>query len=184
MSGPQFIVPHANGVPGGFPHGAMPELEQALLLVRVSTMKMLRLQLAIERRDRAVALQAVEDLMELDAWMAHSAGHNADEDLMEAIAQEADDQRDALLHEKFGLAAGMVKRPLREWAEPEPVAGPIDILGPADLIFEEEPVRRTRWWLVAASVLLLIGAVIGAAILLGWRPDEMLAPLLSQGGWR
>src|SRR5207248_11292795 len=42
------------------------ELAEGLMLVRASTLKMIRLQLAIERRDRRVALAEVDDLLALD----------------------------------------------------------------------------------------------------------------------
>ena len=171
MSEPQTVIPRADNDGG---HSEIEkELEQALLLVRVSTMKMLRLQLAIERRDRAVALEAVEDLIDLDVWMAHSSGRSADAELMEAIAQEVDDQRSALLHEKFGLAAGLVKGPQRGWgAGAKPAAAAEanaekdhDFLGPVEAVIEEEPaVRRRRWWLIVALVMILLGALAGAVL--------------------
>lgn len=185
MSGPHAVIPRAenDGVP------IDTELEQALLLVRVSTMKMLRLQLAIERRDRAVALQAVDDLMELDAWMARSAGHDVDADLLDAIAREVDDERGALLHEKFGLAAGMVKRAPPHWVEPETLepaeadAEAYDFLGPVEAVIEEEPAARRRGWLLlAALMLVVVAATVVAAVLLGWLPDEWSAQLISLGG--
>src|SRR3982750_151855 len=42
------------------------ELAEGLMLVRASTLKMIRFQLAMERRDRRVALEAVDDLVALD----------------------------------------------------------------------------------------------------------------------
>src|SRR5258705_5735964 len=42
------------------------ELAEGLMLVRASTLKIVRLQLAMERQDRRVALEAVDDLVALD----------------------------------------------------------------------------------------------------------------------
>ena len=42
------------------------DLAEGLMLVRASTLKVIRLQLAMERRDRRVALEAVDDLVALD----------------------------------------------------------------------------------------------------------------------
>jgi len=42
------------------------ELAEGLMLVRASTLKMIRLQLAMERHDRVVAQEAVDDLVALD----------------------------------------------------------------------------------------------------------------------
>ena len=199
MSGSQAFISHANdGVVGGDP-----ELAQALLLVRVSTMKMLRLQLALERRDKAVALQAVDDLIELDTWMADAGGRSADGRLLEAIAHEADDERTALLHERFGLAAGMVQRASelgrQAWIEPEPAQAATNLLVQAagraeaeeayeflgtnfEAPEEEVPTRRLRWLLVVALPLVILAAAAGVALVLGWRPEALLSQLLSLGG--
>ena len=42
------------------------ELAEGLMLVRESTLKIIRFQLAMERHDRRVALEAVDDLVALD----------------------------------------------------------------------------------------------------------------------
>ena len=42
------------------------DLAEGLMLIRASTLKVIRLQLAMERRDRRVALEAVDDLVALD----------------------------------------------------------------------------------------------------------------------
>jgi hypothetical protein len=142
-------------------------------------MKMLRLQLALERRDRAVALRTVDDLVELDEWMARCAGRLPIGDVCDALASEADEQREALLHEKFGLAAGLVKRGPDAWPEPElPVRRvvreaapePAELEAwhePASTEWQEAPRGRRRWlWFVALAALLL-AALAGAFLLLG-----------------
>lgn len=199
--GSQAFFSHAED--GGISNGIDPELAQALLLVRVSTIKMLRLQLALERRDRSVAMQQVDDLMDLDAWMALIGGHRADKDLLDAIAGEAQEERSALLHEKFGLAAGLVKREAepgpRPWLDPVPpdaeqgalkrgsdpavAEEPYDFLGTSFVMPEEElPVRRRGWLLAFTIFVLLLAAGAGAALMLGWRPDILINDLLAQGG--
>ena len=40
-------------------------LAEGLMLVRASTLKMIRLQLAMERHDRRAAIEAVDDLVAL-----------------------------------------------------------------------------------------------------------------------
>ena len=42
------------------------ELVEGLMLLRASTLKVISLQLAMERNDRRVALEAVDDLVALD----------------------------------------------------------------------------------------------------------------------
>jgi hypothetical protein len=183
MAGSQAFISHVNG--NGAPPEPGSDLDQALLFVRVSTMKMLRLQLALERRDRAVALQTVDDLVELDEWIARCAGQLPIDDVFEALADEADEQREALLHEKFGLAAGLVKRgpdawpeqelPVRpaakesavaaEQAEPEPWRE-----ASADVDWgevQERPGARHRWLWIAMVTVMLLSAIAGAVLWLG-----------------
>ena len=180
MVGTQAYLSHVNG--NGEPPEPGSDLDQALLFVRVSTMKMLRLQLALERRDRAVALQTVDDLVELDEWIARCAGQLPIDDVFEALASEADDQREALLHEKFGLAAGLVKRGPDAWPEQELPVKPaakesaVEEVEPApwrDMSVEvdwgevqEKPGSR-RWLWIAALAALLLGAIAGAVLWFG-----------------
>jgi hypothetical protein len=108
------------------PAGARParsdELAQGLLLVRATTLKMIRLQLAMERRDRREALEAVDDLVLLDRRIGSllhdlpiaSAPLAADRAEVEAEGQ-------ALARERFSLAAGVagpVLAPRPPWSEP------------------------------------------------------------------
>ena len=186
MSGPQAVIPFADNDPGLGEIGR--ELEQALLLVRVSTMKMLRLQLAIERRDRAVALETVDDLIELDAWMAVTANRAADQGIMQAIALEVEDQRSALLHERFGLAAGLVKRAeepsVRPWAdvaEDEDETDEAYVLGPAERIQSEDPAARGSHWWTGLAITLLVVAIAVAAVAFT-LPDAFLTQWLGLGG--
>lgn len=183
MVGTQAFISHVNG--NGHAPEPGSELDQALLFVRVSTMKMLRLQLALERRDRAVALKTVDDLVELDEWMARCAGQLPIGDVFEALVSEADDQREALLHEKFGLAAGLVKRGPEAWSEAESPA-PRTIREIEKLTEEADPEEwrdcsvevgwgevqersgaARRWLRIVAIAVVLLVAVIGAALLLG-----------------
>lgn len=182
MAGSQAFISHVNG--NGVPPEPGSDLDQALLFVRVSTMKMLRLQLALERRDRAVALQTVDDLVELDEWIARCAGQLPIDDVFEALADEADEQREALLHEKFGLAAGLVKRGPDAWPDQEIPVRPaakesavaVEEAEPApwrDMSVEvdwgevqEKPGSR-RWLWMAALAALLLGAIAGAVLWLG-----------------
>ena len=183
MAGFQAFMSHVNG--NGVPPEPGSDLDQALLFVRVSTMKMLRLQLALERRDRAVALQTVDDLVELDEWIARCAGQLPIDDVFEALASEADDQREALLHEKFGLAAGLVKRGPDTWPEQEPgprtkvteraiapePAAPDEAWRDASIEVDwgevqERPGARRRWLWVATTAVLL-AAIAGAVLWLG-----------------
>jgi hypothetical protein len=118
------------------------------MLVRASTLKMIRLQLAMERKDRRVALEAVDDLVALDRRLQDY--------LADVTAPELEVERAALNREKLTLAAEVIR------AEPKPPPEP-QIAEPSEdwVALEEERPRRTAWWLVA--VLLLLSAVAAAA---------------------
>lgn len=126
------------------------ELAQGLMLVRASTLKMIRLQLAMERHDRRVALEAVDELVAIDRRLeTYLAG---------VPAPELQLERAALNREKLTLAAEVIR------SEPRPVeAAPEPASDPAcdDFAFEEERTSRATWWLAAA--LLLLSALAGLA---------------------
>jgi hypothetical protein len=97
-------------------------LAEGLMLVRASNMKMLRLQLALERRDRGTALQTFDELIDLDARIANVLGPIPPDQDLGDLARDASEQRAKLLHEKFGLAAGLQRRSEQpgpaSWIEP------------------------------------------------------------------
>jgi hypothetical protein len=126
------------------------ELAEGLMLVRASTLKMIRLQLAMERHDRRVALEAVDDLVALDRRLESYLG--------DVPAPELQVERAALNREKLTLAAEVIRsEPRPVDAAPEPVPEPTWEQVP----FEEEKPSRATWWLAAA--LLLLSALAGLA---------------------
>jgi hypothetical protein len=127
------------------------ELAEGLMLVRASTLKMIRLQLAMERRDRRVALEAVDELVALDRALERY--------LADVPAPELDVERAALNREKLTLAAEVIRsepRPVEQEA-PEPAPEPAW----EEYAAEEERPSRAPWWLAAA--LLLLSALAGLA---------------------
>jgi hypothetical protein len=102
----------------------------------------------MERKDRRVALEAVDDLVALDRRLQDY--------LADVTAPELEVERAALNREKLTLAAEVIR------AEPKPPPEP-QIAEPSEdwVALEEERPRRTAWWLVA--VLLLLSAVAAAA---------------------
>jgi hypothetical protein len=87
------------------------ELARGLMLVRASTIKMLRLHLAMERRDRRVVLETMDDLAALDRKMRDFVEQiPADDKMVERMQAELDEQGQALAREKLTLAAGIVRR--------------------------------------------------------------------------
>jgi hypothetical protein len=147
------------------------ELAEGLMLVRASTLKMIRLQLAMERRDRRVALEAVDELLALDRRLEHY--------LADVPAPELEVERAALNREKLALAAGVIRsdpRPVEEAApEPELMAAPEPDW--QQFSFDEEHPKRAAWWL--AAVLLLLSAAATAAY---WFAGPGL-PAMIAGGW-
>ena len=152
------------------------ELAEGLMLVRASTLKMIRLQLAMERNDRRVALAEVDDLLALDRrlqdYIADVPG--SDEQLL--FRQELEAERSSLDREKLTLAAGVMRR-----AEPPPSPAPAELApetvdatswGTFEFV-EAERTRRRRavGWFVFA--LLLLSAAVAVAYLLttpeAWR---------------
>jgi hypothetical protein len=127
------------------------ELVEGLMLVRASTLKMIRLQLAMERQDRRGALEALDDLVALDRRLRdYLAGVPAGDERM-LFRHELEAERALLNSEKLTLAAGVLLRapePLVEESE-----GADDWLGPADLPAEEQEPSRGRWWLAAVPAL-------------------------------
>ena len=124
------------------------ELAEGLMLVRESTLKVIRFQLAMERHDRKVALETVDDLVALDRKLRDYLG--------DVPAPELEVQRAALNREKLTLAAEVIR--------PEPKAAEA-VAPPAEnwdnFAFEAQHPRRATWWLVAVLVLLSAGAAAG-----------------------
>lgn len=128
------------------------KLAEGLTLVRASTLKIIRLQLAMERHDRRVALEAVDDLVALDRRLQDYLAMvpAADEQIL--FGHELDTERAMLNREKLTLAAEVLRRPAQAVTE-QRQSPDDDWLGPRDLVIEEEEPRRRRRWLVAIPIL-------------------------------
>src|SRR3954469_855990 len=124
------------------------ELAEGLMLVRASTLKMIRLQLAMERHDRRVALEAVDDLVLLDRRLQD---YLADVSLpieQAMFRRELEVERAALAREKLTLAAEVIRGGERSdapAAEPMPEDGAASSEPWEDFQFEE-PHRQAHWW--------------------------------------
>ena len=152
------------------------ELAEGLMLVRASTLKMIRLQLAMERRDRRVALETVDDLVALDRKLEDYLGQVPSAPLM--FRHELEAERTVLNREKLTLAAEVIHgraTPAEQEPEPEPAAATDQL---QDFEFQTEPQRQVSWWLVA--VLLLVSAVAGSAY--WFAPPDMLNQLAELSG--
>jgi hypothetical protein len=156
--------PHETGTADG-----INEIAEGLMLLRASTLKIIRLQLAIERHDRHVALEAVDDLVALDRKLQDFIeGAPATRDQV-MFRRELDSDRAALNQEKLTLAAEVLRRPMIA-IEQDPVEEiEEDWLGPRDVQLEPELPRRSRWWLAITAILLLLLA--SAAVYLVGAPN-------------
>src|SRR6202008_2977108 len=84
------------------------ELAEGLMLVRASALKVVRFQLAMERQDRRVALEAVDDLVALDRRLQdYLADVPAGAEQL-LFRNALDDERAMLNREKLALASGVV----------------------------------------------------------------------------
>jgi len=168
-----------NSVKSGGP--AMPDRSEALLqgltLLRASALKMIRLQLALVRDDRRIALQALDDLMALDHQL---------EDHLNAIPLSSDElarwsrlnaDTAALRQEKLTVAAEILCRrtngteQLREDEESirtEPVGE-----APDQSTHEVEHSHHRRSLLVVAAVLLLVMCVAAGLLIVPGTPSSL-----------
>jgi len=149
------------------------ELVEGLMLMRASTLKMIRLQLAMERNDRRVALAAVDDLVALDRRLEDYLADVPTAQLM--FRRELEVERAALNREKLTLAAEVI----RGEAKPEePVAESTAESAAPDAepweAFAFEAPRRMRWWPVLVLILL---SVMAAAAYWFAVPDSVLRAL-------
>ncbi len=156
------------------------ELAEGLMLVRASTLKMLRLQLAMERRDRRFAIETVDELVALDRCLSDCLAAVPLAADQAGLAMELDDERAALNREKLTLAAQVITRDpwIEPQAEPDPIEPDPVLLEPEpwdtdaweEALYEQAPRRhRALWWLV--GLLLVFSAIGTAGFLLGVPPE-------------
>ena len=144
---------------------------EGLMLLRASLLKMIRLQLAVERQDRQAILGAVDDLVALDRRLQTylASVPVTPEGLM--LRRELDSERAALNEEKLILGAEVLRRPslLEPTDRNASIETDDDWLGPYDAQLEEtELPRRPRWFLAIIPILMLF---IAAAAYFIWVPD-------------
>ena len=134
------------------------ELAEGLMLVRASNLKMIRFQLAMERNDRRVALETVDDLVALDRRLQDYIEDTPVGTDQLLFRKEVDADRALLNREKMTLAAEVLRSGC-ETAHPE-VAAP----GPATWEeFEFEPEEKPRRYRALIWVVLIFGLLAAAA---------------------
>jgi hypothetical protein len=151
------------------------ELAESLTLVRASTLKMIRLQLAMERNDRRVALETVDELVAIDRRLQDCIAEVpvAGEQLMFRQAVDAD--RALLNREKMTLAAEIV-RPgrLAERAPSAEIIAPVaDAWEEFDFVADEDhrPHRAILWLALALALL----AAAAGGLWIGIGPERLIA---------
>lgn len=133
---------------------------EGLMLLRASMLKMIRLQLAVERQDRQAVLGAVDDLVALDRKLQAylDALPVTPEGLM--LKRELDCEHAALNEGKLILGAEVLRRPSSMLEEADQIASTEtdgDWIGPCDADPQEtEQPRRWTWLLAIVPILLLL----------------------------
>src|SRR4249919_704470 len=150
-------------------------LAEGLMLVRASTLKIVRLQLAMERQDRRVALEAVDDLVALDRLLQDYLADVPAAAEQSRLSDALDDERAMLNREKLALASGIVRREPVTLPVEAPIVVEPEIVAWHDFDFtpveERRPHRAILWF---ALVLAALAAAAGAAwMVIG--PDALMA---------
>jgi len=157
------------------------------MLVRASTLKMIRLQLAMERHDRRVALEEVDDLLAIDRRLQDYLDEVPA--LQTTLMDELESERAALNREKLTLAAGVIRREaptLEPGLGAEEVPTPIDLEAPDPEIWgsfefaeadSERQQRGIRWLTLA---LILLSVIAGTAYVLA-TPDVLSSLAAGMG---
>jgi len=158
------------------------DFAQGLMLVRASTINVVRLQLAMERRDRRVALQTLDELMVLDRRIADLLDEMPAADTS-SDARRLDHQHRALAAEKLVLGAGTSGPRLaaitNHWIDQAPV-------NEGSAAFDEGPAkpeaRDISPNLIAAILLLLLLAAAAAFLFLTYAGQSLIAWPVSPEG--
>lgn len=194
-TGQSVDTPKFNGPANWTPRPASEsDLARGMLLLRASNMNVMRLQLAVERSDRRLAMEALDGLVALDGEIRGFIQDMppADESLVE-MTRRLDAQKAVLASEKLVFAAGRagpsLTRP-REIAPAVPVAEAdvarsLDLPSewvPAHLLDEREGTGAgRRFAILAAALLLLILAGVAATHFTGLAPNLLQSFSLPGG---
>jgi len=172
-------------------------LRTGLDLARASQLTMLRLLLALHKSNRRTAMQALDNLLDIDAEMEGLAATLNGAPLRPAGDAALSDfiglQKAALAVEKHALAGGELRKDAESMALPAPPVAQADVDFPAqpllpddavedDAVEEDDRPGRRRWMpvLAAAILLALIGFGVTAYLWLGLSVS-MPGPSISLG---
>lgn len=168
------------------------ELATGLMLMRASTLKVIRLQLAIERRDRRAVLEAVDALVELDTRLHECLTSVPAVGEQASLRRSLEAERSTLNREKLALVSGVTGKAERscfafEDADPAPaylahhVAAPPDAIAELPEIAPVERSHRSYAWV--ALLLITISVCAGEAYLFG-TPDAVTRIVSATGAFQ
>ena len=180
------------------------ELAMGLQLLRASSMTSARLQLALARRDRRVAMAALDTLAAVDAEIEglvdRLSGPASATPELAAIAAWLAQEKEAVTTDKLGLACdvsgpGLVSPPdrLSGAADADAHAAIDSSMGEAEPGLDgaiddaEEPAPTRRWWLLvllAVAVAVLAAGVVIAFVLPRGEPLPSIAEISQLIGLR
>ena len=142
----------------------MDALARGLLLMRASTTSIVRLQLAMERCDRRVAIESLDDLMLLDRRIGDLVG-TLETDGLSADFEALDHRQRALAVERLVLAAGTKGPNLTplsdQWIEQAPIT--LDVARRTEAVpgcIEPDAAEEPRRNHFGIALILLIAAAI------------------------
>jgi hypothetical protein len=152
------------------------ELAEGLMLVRASTLKMIRLQLAMERNDRRVALEAVDELVALDRRLEGYLAEVRASDEQLLFRNGLDTERAALTREKLTLAAEVIRR--------EAPAAPVELEAPDATSWDEfefsADERERRHRAIKWSIFLFVMLAAAAGTAYAFAGPDALASMIAE----
>lgn len=181
MNNPAFAPSPIREPTGSTATDDMQTLRTGLELARASQLTMLRLQLALHKSNRRTAMQALDNLLEIDAEIEELAATlnqvplRPSEDT--ALFGFIGSQKEAIATEKHVLTGSDLR------SDPAPIA--FSLADPdeaseaatpviSDDEIEEAPQGGGRRWLYILAAIIVIGAIICGAIAYFWPVLPML----------
>lgn len=178
MNNPVHVASAVGGWTGSTGLDETHALQTGLELARASQLTMLRLQLALHRSNRRTAMQALDQLLDIDAEMADFtaalSGGPAYRTSGAALSGFIGRQKAAIAAEKHALTGS-------EWPDasgPFALAGPVDGVNAGDRATQMQPLGgererddrsgNNRWKHIVGLTLVLIAIAIGLAAY--WSP--------------
>lgn len=171
------------------------DLTEGLMLVRATSLKLIRLQLAMERQDRRAALETIDDLVDLDRHLQERLASLGTTSLGAVLNSALEVERTTLNHEKLALMAGITgkREPLIANSSDEPNGAVTDFQGSVSSLqhhsrepdyqeaadayrsYSSSQWRSGGWakWLLLCLALAVVGTIVAAFLLGRSTPSEL-----------